>query len=92
MTMNETLRVGDLACVVRSCCAGSFGDTGGKIATVAWIASKTTTCVHCRARNVGVHAASAADRPGVPLPWLKRIDPHREPGGELQQDELFLEV
>jgi hypothetical protein len=92
MTMNETLRVGDLACVVRSCCAGSFGETGGIVGAVAWIASKTTTCVHCKARNVGVHAGSTADRPGVPSTWLKRIDPHPESGGEAREDELFLEA
>jgi hypothetical protein len=92
MPMNDTLRVGDLACVVRTCCAGSFGETGGIVGAVAWIASKTTTCTYCRERNVGLHAASAAGRPGVPLTWLKRIDPHREPGGPSRRDELVLEA
>jgi len=90
--MAETFRVGDLACVVRTCCAGSFADTGGLIAPIAWIQFRTTTCRHCPARNVELHAASAPDRPGVPLRWLKRIDPHPDAGSGRHDEELFADA
>lgn len=90
--MSQDFRVGDLACVVRTCCAGSFADTGGRIAPIAWIRFRTTTCSHCPAKNVELHAASAPDRPGVPLRWLKRIDPHPEAGSEQYPEGALAEV
>lgn len=74
--MNQSFKVGDLACVVRTCCAEKFAETGGRVGAIAWIGTRKTACWFCGAKNIGVHAASALDRPGVPLPWLKRIDPH----------------
>ena len=88
MAMNETFRVGDLACVVRTCCAGSFAETGGHVGTVAWVAFKGSRCSHCGAKNIGPHAGSAMDRPGAPFPWLKRIDPHPEKEGACRRDDL----
>ncbi len=88
--MRETFRIGDLACVVRTCCAGSFGETGGRIAPVAGIGRKGTRCLHCQAKNVGLHAGSAMDRPGVPVLWLKRIDRHPDLERVHEQDEAII--
>jgi hypothetical protein len=88
--VNESFRVGDLACVVRTCCAVSFGENGGRIGTIAWVGFRTTNCKNCGAKNTGLHAASAIGRNGAPFPWLKRIDPDPEGRDTFRQKKMAL--
>ncbi len=86
--MSQALQVGDLACVVRACCPEKFGETGGTVATVAWIAHARTHCRFCGTRFSCVHAASSHERAGAPVAWLKRIDPQPDSSGTTRPEEL----
>lgn len=74
--MDKPIAVGDLAMHVRVCCKRSDAVSDlGKIAIIKMVRVRETRCQKCGQLNQGVHASAKTNGIGVPVEWLKRIEP-----------------
>lgn len=80
------IKKGDLVIHVGGCC-GELPSLG-QIAEVMWISYRHTKCEFCAYETKGLHAGSRRRAAGVPLPWLRKIDPDQASDHERAFDYL----
>lgn len=85
----KPIAVGDLVSVVRACCAYQRKRVVGQSSFVKKIFLSLTSCSGCGQLNDELHAvATNANRGGIPLPWLQRIDPPALPESTETREEI----
>lgn len=73
--MSEKISPGDLVCVVKACCDWQRNRIVGQTSVVPYIRITKTQCHGCKKLSTGLHAGAFEKSAGVPLSWLKKINP-----------------
>jgi hypothetical protein len=73
---DKPISVGDLVQVIAHCCG--YKSEVGMIAVALWIEPRKTMCHACRGRHEGLHVGARQASAGMPIEYLKRIDPPAE--------------
>ena len=88
--MSESIKVGDLVVVTRTCCEeftmGHYIFTVGKFTDMALAGAE---CMFCHSHLPSeIEAIPDGDDCAFPLSWLKKIDPLSEPESEKRDEEI----
>ena len=85
---DRPIQVGDLVFQFTACCAREFDRSPyvGVPHTLTRIAPRVASCRFCGFEASGL--AGYVGRPGIYLPWLKRIPPLSELEGQRTQEDM----
>ena len=90
--MSDPIKVGDLVMQVRACCDSPLHKTLGMIGTVNFIGEGNTLCGGCGFKGTGIHVSCRVDHRiyggGVPVSWVKKIDPPQLSENEKRDEEI----
>lgn len=84
--MSDPIKVGDLVMQIRDCCGKCR--TTGMVGTVKHVHDTTTRCRYCSSYFHCIHVSCGKPKGGVPLSWVKKIDPPQVLDDVKQDEEI----